>query len=272
MDRLALSASVFPQNCTLVKASWFVFVIFEVGCCCALQPREQAANVDPADRALLVFAAVVFGSSRLPAPPTLPVEKIRQLCFFPGTAGSLSHTTTDSSIADDVPGPSKPKATSLSKRKKGKTADQAKDTMRQRQLVVSHSVLMGLSQNVINLAMDDDDEVGGTSVPVADDALAPAALMRLPAKMLVERYFLLILNSLGSVMQTSTDVNQKCRALRCLEVSCSLKNNVLRIVLFSVLYEYICNRHASAETGTISSQSPRRCGASNIGAPEASVK
>ena len=209
-------------------------------------PRVPGTNVDPADRALLVFAAVVFGSSRLPAPPTLPVEKIRQLCFFPGSAGSLSHTTTDSSIADDVPGPSKPKVASL-KRKKGKTADQAKDSMRQRQLVVSHSVLMGLSQNVVNLAMD-DDEAAGTSAPVADDALAPAALMRLPAKMLVERYFLLILNSLGSVMQTSSSVNQKCRALRCLEVSHSCLTCVHISCMFLVL---IC--HVSTETGTVPS-------------------
>lgn len=166
--------------------------------------------------ALTVFAAVVLGTPRLPGPvPDVSIQRIKQVCYVSSAPTVTAPPSPgDAHPAPAVPARSKSVASSAGRKKKGpKKDDSSKD--RQRQLVVSHSVLMGLSQSVVNLADDDED----AELAKADEP-PPSVLKRLPARLLVERYFLLLLTTLGSVMQSTSETTvNKIRALRCLEVS-----------------------------------------------------
>jgi hypothetical protein len=152
-----------------------------------------------------------LGTERMPCPPHIPLASIQAACFqqqdpltvASSTAPPVAHSTTKKSQASQG-------------RKKRSRASDSRD--RQRQLVVSHSVLIGLSQNVVNLTDDDESGVsGGTSATVEE--LSHSALVRLPVQLLVERYLMLILNALGNVVQGSATTSQhKLRALRVLEV------------------------------------------------------
>ena len=208
--------------CVAVLEPRLCSVILSVSCCvhCVVlqSPGSDTPSVDPTERALMVFAAVLFGSRRLPAPPDVPFQRIQQACYESHGDASIGSSVAAPSTASraKTPPPSKKKGGAGSASKKtGKAGGEGKD--RQRQLVVSHSVLIGLSQNVVNLADDEDMAAGSTDAAgVNGDG---GNLTRLPARLLVERYFLLLLNSLGTVLRGPPEsTRHKLRALRCLEV------------------------------------------------------
>jgi hypothetical protein len=167
--------------------------------------------VNPAETALLTFSALILGTERLPCPPHLSLSRIQTACFQKNDR--LAESASTSGLPTAPPAVKKLQV-SQGKKKRSRASD-SRD--RQRQLVVSHSVLIGLSQNVVNLA--DDDAALGTDVTTSSDKYTHGALVRLPVQLLIERYLMLILNALGNVVQgASTTSQHKLRALRVLEV------------------------------------------------------